>query len=401
MTQPTIYLDNAATTSVAPEVVQEMLPYFETLWGNPSSLYEFGQQASAAITDARTRIAQHLGARAQDIYFTSCGTESNNWAIKETMFAYKDKGKHFVTTTIEHHATSHSAEWLKKHGYEVTYLKVDADGLIDPEEFRAALRPDTTLVSIIYGNNEIGTLQPIKELAAIAREKGVLFHTDAVQVIGHMPLDIEDLGVDFLSVSGHKFNAPKGVGLLYIRKGIKTKSFLDGGAQERKRRAGTENVPYIMGMAKALDLSMEHLDARMQHATKLSNHLINRVLSEVEHVKLNGHRTQRLPSITNISFEFVEGESLLLMLEQKGVLASSGSACASGSLDPSHVLLAIGLPHEMAHGSLRMSVSHETTLEDIDYTVEAIKEVVARLRAMSPLYEDYVAGRGPISAVTT
>jgi len=394
-----VYLDNAATTAVAPEVVQEMLPYFETFWGNPSSLYEFGQQAQAAIKDARERIAAHLGASPREIYFTSCGTESTNWAIKETMFAYQNKGKHFITSSIEHHATTHSAEWLEKRGFEVTYLGVDKDGLIDPEEFRAALRPDTVMASIIWGNNEIGTLQPLKELAAIARANKVLLHADAVQVVGHMPVDVEDLGVDFLSVSGHKFNAPKGVGLLYIRKGIKTKSFIDGGAQERKRRAGTENVPYIMGIAKALDISIAHLDERMAHAQKLRDHLIDRVMNELEHCRLNGHRTQRLPGNANFSIEFVEGESLLLMLEQRGIMANSGSACASGSLDPSHVLLAIGLPHEIAHGSLRLSVDHETTMEDIDYTVEALKEVVTQLRAMSPLYEDFIAGKKAVKAI--
>ncbi|MCL2807026.1 MAG: cysteine desulfurase NifS [Coriobacteriia bacterium] len=399
MTIKTIYLDNAATTAVAPEVIQEMLPYFETLWGNPSSLYAFGQQTRSALADARNRIATHLGTSDQNIYFTASGTEANNWAIKETMFAYQNKGRHFVTTAIEHHATSHSAAWLQKRGYEVTFLKVDKDGLVDPEEFRAALRPDTVLASIIYGNNEIGTVQPIKELAAIARENKVLLHTDAVQVVGHMPVDVEDLGVDFLSASGHKFNAPKGVGFLYIRKGIKTKGLLDGGAQERKRRAGTENVPYIMGMAKALDLSVANMHERTAHEMKLRDRLINRLLSEVEHCYLNGHRTQRLASNVNISFEFVEGESLLLMLEQRGILASSGSACASGSLDPSHVLLAIGLPHEIAHGSLRLTLSHETSIEDIDYTVRAIKEVVAQLRRMSPLYEDFMAGRKALSAV--
>ncbi|MCL2530137.1 MAG: cysteine desulfurase NifS [Coriobacteriia bacterium] len=394
-----IYLDNAATTAVAPEVIQEMLPYFERYWGNPSSLYDFGQQVRADITDARTRIAANLGASADNLYFTSCGTESNNWAIKETMFAYQNKGRHFVTSSIEHHATSHSAEWLEKRGCEVSYVKVDHNGLINLEDFRAALRPDTVMASIIHGNNEIGTIQPIAELAAIAREHKVLFHTDAVQTVGHLPVNVEDLGVDFLSASGHKFYAPKGVGLLYIRKGVKTKGLLDGGAQERKRRAGTENVPYIMGMARALDLSIEHLSERAAHATKLRNHLISRVLSEVDHCRLNGHPTLRLPGNANISFEFVEGESLLLMLEQKGILASSGSACASGSLDPSHVLLAIGLSHEIAHGSLRLTIGHETTQADIDYTVEAIKEVVAQLREMSPLYEDFIAGRKAVSAI--
>jgi cysteine desulfurase len=398
-TERQIYLDNAATTAVLPEVVEAMLPYFSLEYGNPSSLYELGQRARSAITDARERIAAHIGARGQDIYFTSGGTEADNWALKETAFAYRNKGKHIITSSTEHHAVSHSCEWLEKHGYEVSYLPVDSDGLVDPAVFQAAIREDTTFATIIYGNNEIGTIQPIKELAAIARARGVIFHSDAVQALAHLPIDVEDLGVDMLSASGHKFHAPKGVGFLYIRKGIKTRSFMDGGAQERKRRASTENVPAIIGMAKALDIAMENFAQRVAHETELRDHLIKRVLAEVEHVRLNGHPTLRLGGNANFSFEFVEGESLLLSLEQKGVLASSGSACASGSLDPSHVLLAIGLPHEIAHGSLRLSVGEETTREDIDYTVEAIKQVVGQLRTMSPLYEDFVAGKGPISAV--
>ncbi|MDR2672471.1 MAG: cysteine desulfurase NifS [Coriobacteriales bacterium] len=394
-----IYLDNAATTAVAPAVVEAMLPYFTKAYGNPSSLYELGQQAHGALTTARDQIAAHLNARSQDIYFTSCGTESNNWALKETMFAYQSKGRHLITSSIEHHATSHSCAWLEKRGYEVTYLPVDADGLVDPAVFEAAIRPDTVLASIIHGNNEIGTIQPIRQLAAIAHEHGVLFHTDSVQTVAHLPVDIADLGVDMLSASGHKFNAPKGVGLLYIKKGVRTRSFMDGGAQERKRRAGTENVPYIVGMARALDLALSTLTERTQTETELRDHLIDRVLAEVEHCRLNGHRTQRLPGNANFSFEFVEGESLLLTLEQKGIMASSGSACASGSLDPSHVLLAIGLPHEIAHGSLRLSLSHETSREDIDYTVEAIKQTVTHLRTMSPLYEDFLAGKKQLSAV--
>jgi cysteine desulfurase len=394
-----IYLDNAATTAVIPEVVEEMLPYFTKQYGNPSSLYELGQHARASITDARERIAAHLGAKTQEIYFTSCGTESNNWALKETMFAYKDKGKHLITTNSEHHATSHSCDWLVKHGYEVTYIGVDNDGVVDPEEFKAAIRPDTVLASIIYGNNEIGTIQPIKELAEIAHEHGLVFHTDAVQAVGHLPVNVDELGVDLLSASGHKFHAPKGVGLLYIRKGIRTRSFMDGGAQERKRRAGTENVPYIMGIAKALDIAIGSLDQNIAHEIKVRDHLIERVLAEVEHVRLNGHRTKRLPGNVNFSFEFVEGESLLLMMEQRGIMGSSGSACASGSLDPSHVLLAIGLPHEIAHGSLRLSLDENTSIEDVDYTVGAIQEVVTQLRAMSPLYEDFLAGKKGISAI--
>jgi cysteine desulfurase len=394
-----IYLDNAATTAVLPEVVEAMLPWFTERYGNPSSLYGLGQDARAEITDARARIARHINAAPSDLYFTSCGTESNNWALKATAEAYANKGKHLITSSIEHHATSHSAEWLEKQGFEITYLPVDSDGLINPADLSAAIRTDTTLVSIILGNNEIGTIQPIAELAAIAHEHGALFHTDAVQAVAHVPIDVEELGADMLSASAHKFHGPKGIGFLYIKKGVKTRSYLHGGAQERKRRAGTENVPYIMGMARALDLCAEHFDERVAHELELRDHLIERVLAEVDHVRLNGHRTKRLPNNANFSFEFIEGESLLLTLEQKGVLGSSGSACASGSLDPSHVLLAIGLPHEIAHGSLRLTLGEETTREDIDYTVEAIKEVVERLRAMSPLFEDFAHGKRALSAV--
>ncbi|MDR3053629.1 MAG: cysteine desulfurase NifS [Coriobacteriales bacterium] len=396
---PQIYLDNAATTRVHPKVVEAMLPFFTEGYGNPSSLYELGQQAKAAVTDARERIAAHINAKAQDIYFTSGGTESDNWALKSTADAYSDKGRHIITSAIEHHAISHSAEWLKRHGYEITYLGVDEKGLIDPAELEAAIRPDTTLVSIIFANNEIGTIEPIKELAAITHRHGAVFHTDAVQALTNIPIDVVDLDVDMLSASGHKFSGPKGIGFLYIRKGIKTKSFLDGGAQERKRRASTENVPGIIGMARALDIAIENYAERTKHECDLRDHLIRRVLAEVEHSRLNGDAVKRLPGNANFSFEFVEGESLLLSLEQKGILGSSGSACASGSLDPSHVLLAIGLPHEIAHGSLRLTLSEDTTLDEIDYTVEAIKEVVAHLRNMSPLFEDFVAGKKKISAV--
>jgi len=394
-----IYLDNAATTGVLPEVVEAMVPYFLETYGNPSSLYQFGQDAKTAITDARERIARHLGAKTQDIHFTSGGTESNNWAFKATADAYGDKGRHIITSAIEHHATTHSAGWLAARGFEITYLPVDADGLVSPDDLRAALRDDTILVSIIHGNNEIGTIQPIKELAAIAHEGGALFHTDAVQSLAHVPIDVEELGVDMLSASAHKFHGPKGVGFLYIRKGVKIRSFIHGGDQERKRRAGTENVPSIMGMAKALDICMASFDERTAHELELRDYLIDRVLSEVDYVHLNGHRTQRLPNNSNFSFEFIEGESLLLSLEQKGIMASSGSACASGSLDPSHVLLAIGLPHEIAHGSLRLTLGEETTREDIDFTVDSIKGVVGCLRMMSPLYEDFLQGKKPLSAI--
>ncbi len=394
-----IYLDNAATTGVHPEVLDAMVPYFLEDYGNPSSLYEFGQQAKADITDARTRIAQHINATTQDIYFTAGGTESDNWALKATADAYKDKGRHIITSAIEHHAISHSAEWLEKQGFEVSYLPVDADGIIKTADLESALREDTILVSIIHGNNEIGALQPIKELAEIAHAHGALFHTDAVQSVAHVPIDVEDLGVDMLSASAHKFHGPKGIGFLYIRKGVRTRSFVHGGAQERKRRAGTENVPGIIGMAKALDIAMANFDERTASEVELRDYLIDRVLAEVEHVRLNGHRSKRLPNNVNFSFEFIEGESLLLSLEQRGILASSGSACASGSLDPSHVLLAIGLPHEIAHGSLRLSLSEKTTRADIDYTIDAIKEVVVNLRKMSPLYEDFLQGKKALSAV--
>jgi cysteine desulfurase len=394
-----IYLDNAATTRTLPQVVEAMLPYFTTEYGNPSSLYEFGQHARTAVSDARERIAAHINAHPSEIYFTSGGTESDNWALKETAFAYQDKGRHVITTSIEHHAISHTAAWLEKRGFELTYLPVDSDGLVSPDSFQAAIRPDSIAASVIFANNEIGTIQPIRELAALARESKLVFHTDAVQALAHLPIDVAELGVDMLSASAHKFHGPKGVGFLYIRKGVKTRSFMDGGAQERKRRAGTENVAGIVGMAKALDVCMADFQARVDHERKLRDHLIGRVLEEMEHVRLNGHRSLRLPGNANFSFEFVEGESLLLTLEQKGVLGSSGSACASGSLDPSHVLLAIGLPHEIAHGSLRLTLGEDTTLEDIDYTVDAIKEVVGRLRSMSPLYEDFLSGRKAVHAI--
>ncbi|HBT95424.1 MAG TPA: cysteine desulfurase NifS [Coriobacteriia bacterium] len=394
-----IYLDNAATTGVHPEVLDAMVPYFLEDYGNPSSLYEFGQQAKADITEARSRIAAHINATDRDIYFTAGGTESDNWALKATADAYKDKGRHIITSAIEHHAISHSAEWLEKQGFEVTYLPVDSEGIIDPATLEAAIREDTILVSIIHGNNEIGALQPIKELAAIAHAHGALFHTDAVQSIAHVPIDVEELGVDMLSASAHKFHGPKGIGFLYIRKGVRTRSFEHGGAQERKRRAGTENVPGIIGMAKALDIAMANFEQRTAYELELRDYLIERVLAEVEHVRLNGHRTKRLSNNVNFSFEFIEGESLLLSLEQRGIMASSGSACASGSLDPSHVLLAIGLTHEIAHGSLRLSLSEKTTRDDIDYTIDAIKEVVVNLRKMSPLYEDFLQGKKAISAV--
>ncbi|MCL2632024.1 MAG: cysteine desulfurase NifS [Coriobacteriia bacterium] len=397
--QKQIYLDNAATTAVLPEVLDAMLPYFTEQFGNPSSLYSIGSTAKDAITDARERLAAHINANATEIYFTGSGSEADNWALKATMEAYSDKGRHLVTSAIEHHAILHTAEWLEKNGYEVTYLPVDADGLVSPDDLRAAIRPDTTLVSVMMANNEIGTIQPIFELAAIAHEHGALFHTDAVQVLGHIAIDVALMGIDMLSAAAHKLHGPKGVGFLYIRKGIKTRSFIHGGGQENKRRAGTENVAGIIGMAAALDIAMANLDARAAADLALRDDLIARVLAEVPYSRLNGHRSLRLPNNANFSFEFVEGESLLLALDQLGIIASTGSACASGSLDPSHVLLAIGLPHEIAHGSLRLTVGDETTTDDIDYTIESIKQVLERLRSMSPLYEDFLQGKKPISAV--
>ena len=394
-----IYLDNAATTAVLPEVVEAMLPYFTELYGNPSSLYDIGVATKQAITEARERIAAHINANANEVYFTSGGSEADNWALKATMEAYSGKGRHLITSAIEHHAVSHTAEWLEKNGCEVNYLPVDAEGIIDPDDLRAAIRPDTVLVSVIMANNEIGTIQPIAELAAISHEYGALFHTDAVQALAHIDIDVQALGIDMLAAAGHKFHGPKGVGFLYIKKGIRTRSFIHGGDQENKRRAGTENVPGIIGMATALDIAMAGIDERAVKDRLLRDSLIDRVLAEIPYSRLNGHRYNRLPNNANFSFEFVEGESLLLALDQLGVIASTGSACASGSLDPSHVLLAIGLPHEIAHGSLRLTVGDDTTTEDIDYTIESIKTVLERLRAMSPLYEDFLQGKQAVSAI--
>ena len=394
-----IYLDNAATTVVLPEVVAAMLPFFTEQFGNPSSIYSIGATAKDTLSDARERIADHINARPGEIYFTGSGSEADNWALKATMEAYQNKGRHLITSAIEHHAILHAAEWLEKNGFEVTYLPVDGDGLVDPDDLRTAIRPNTTLVSVMMANNEIGTIQPIAELAAISHEFGALFHTDAVQALAHVPIDVSALGIDMLSAAAHKFHGPKGVGFLYIRKGIKTRSFIHGGAQENKRRAGTENVPGIIGMAAALDIAMATFKQRAERDQTLRDVLINRILTEIDHSRLNGHREQRLPNNANFSFEFVEGEALLLALDQLGIIASTGSACASGSLDPSHVLLAIGLPHEIAHGSLRLTVGEDTTPEDIDYTIESIKNVLERLRAMSPLYEDFLQGKKPLLAI--
>lgn len=387
-----VYLDNAATTRTAPEVVEAMLPYFTENYGNPSSVYEFSQKSREAITDARETIARALGARTEEIYFTAGGSESDNWAIKATAEAYRSRGNHIITSKIEHHAVLHTGEWLEKQGFEVTYLDVDENGTVKLEELKKAIRPTTILISIMFANNEIGTIQPVKEIGEIAKEHGILFHTDAVQAFGQLPIQVDELNIDMLSSSAHKLNGPKGIGFLYIRKGVKIRSFIHGGAQERKRRAGTENVPGIVGYGAAVARAMRTMKERTDKERELRDYLINRVLKEIPYTRLNGHRTNRLPNNVNFSFQFVEGESLLIMLDMDGICGSSGSACTSGSLDPSHVLLAIGLPHEIAHGSLRLTLGEETTKEDLDYVVESIHKIVEKLRAMSPLYEDFLRG---------
>lgn len=385
-----IYMDNAATTAVKPEVFEKMKPYFMENYSNPSSVYSFAGEAKKAVDDARDIIAGALNAKAAEIYFTGGGSEADNWAIKATAEAYKNKGKHIITSAIEHHAVLHTCGWLERHGYEVTYLPVDENGTVSPEKVEEAIRPDTILISIMFANNEIGTIEPIKEIGEIAEKHGVLFHTDAVQAFGHVPIDVQEMHIDMLSASGHKFHGPKGIGFMYMRNGLKLGSFIHGGAQERSRRAGTHDVPGIVGMGEAARIAMEQLEANAAKETEVRDYLIARVEKEIPYIKVNGHRENRLPNNINICFRFIEGESLLIMLDQKGICASSGSACTSGSLDPSHVLLAIGLPHEIAHGSLRLTISEDTTKEDADFVVDNLKSIVERLRSMSPLYEDFV-----------
>lgn len=385
-----IYLDNAATTPTRPEVVEAMLPYFTEKFGNPSSVYEFAAQNKSAVTSARETIASALGCQSQDIYFTAGGTESDNWALKATVDAYANKGNHIITSKIEHHAILHTCEFLEKHGYEVTYIDVDENGVIKLDELEKAIRPTTILISVMFANNEIGTIQPIKEIGQIARKHDVLFHTDAVQAFGQLEINVDELNIDMLSASGHKIKGPKGIGFLYIRKGLKLRSFVHGGAQERHRRAGTENVPAIVGLGKAVEIAMETMKERQEKEIELRDYLIDRMLSEIPFARLNGHRTNRLPNNSNFSFQFIEGESMLIMLDMANICGSSGSACTSGSLDPSHVLLAIGLPHEIAHGSLRLTLDETNTKEEMDYVVDKTKEIVAKLRSMSPLYEDFM-----------
>ena len=386
MEKKLIYMDNAATTPVKPEVLDAMLPYFTEKFGNPSSIYSISSENKKAITDAREVIAKTINTTPENIYFTAGGSESDNWALKATADAYASKGKHIITTKIEHHAILHTCEYLETKGFEITYLDVDENGLVKLDELTAAIRPDTILISVMFANNEIGTIEPIAEIGKIAHEHGVLFHTDAVQAYTH----VEAMNIDMMSTSGHKINGPKGIGFLYIRKGVKIKSFIHGGAQERHRRAGTENVTGIIGLAKAAEIATANMKERTAEEIKVRDHLIERIEKEIPYAKLNGDRVKRLPNNVNFSFQFVEGESMLILLDSKGICASSGSACTSGSLDPSHVLLAIGLPHEIAHGSLRLTISDQITMEDADYVVDNLKEIVNHLREMSPLYEDFI-----------
>ena len=390
MEKKLIYMDNAATTPVKPEVLDAMLPYFTEKFGNPSSIYSISSENKKAITDAREVIAKTINTTPENIYFTAGGSESDNWALKATADAYASKGKHIITTKIEHHASLHTCEYLETKGFEITYLDVDENGLVKLDELSAAIRADIILISVMFANNEIGTIEPIAEIGKIAHEHGVLFHTDAVQAYTQVPIDVEAMNIDMMSTSGHKINGPKGIGFLYIRKGVKIKSFIHGGAQERHRRAGTENVTGIIGLAKAAEIATANMKERTAEEIKVRDHLIERIEKEIPYAKLNGDRVKRLPNNVNFSFQFVEGESMLILLDSKGICASSGSACTSGSLDPSHVLLAIGLPHEIAHGSLRLTISDQITMEDADYVVDNLKEIVNHLREMSPLYEDFI-----------
>lgn len=387
-----IYLDNAATTVVRPEVFEAMKPYFLEEYANPSSVYTFAQRSARAVEDARSQIAHMLQAKPGEIYFTAGGSEADNWAIKMIAEAKREQGKHIITSKIEHHAVLHTCEYLEKQGYEVTYLDVDENGLISLEELEASIRPDTILISIMFANNEIGTIEPIAEIGKIAKEHNIIFHTDAVQAFAHVPIDVEKMNIDALSASGHKFNGPKGVGFLYLRNGIKIQPLIHGGAQERGKRAGTINTSGIVGMGKAAELAEKEMESRIEKETQVRDYLIQKIKDNILYVKLNGDEKKRLPNNVNFSFRFIEGESLLLMLDRAGICGSSGSACTSGSLDPSHVLLAIGLSHEIAHGSLRLTLSEETTREDADYVVEQLQNIIEKLRSMSPLYEDFVKG---------
>ncbi|ADL68770.1 cysteine desulfurase NifS [Thermoanaerobacterium thermosaccharolyticum] len=381
-----IYLDNAATTPIRSEVLNSMMPFFDNRFGNPSALYSYGQEAKKAIEEARDKVAAAIGASEDEIFFTSGGTESDNWALKGAAYALKDKGNHIITSSVEHHAILHTCQYLENQGFEITYLPVDEYGLVDPNELKRAIKDNTILVSIMYANNEIGTIEPIEELVKVAHEKGVLFHTDAVQAVGNVPVDVKKLNVDMLSMSAHKIYGPKGVGALYIRKGLRIDTLLQGGAQERNRRAGTENVAGVVGFGTAIELITQNIDEHIKKLTMLRDKLIDGIL-KIPYTRLNGHPIKRLPGNVNVSFEFVDGESLILSLDMEGICVSSGSACTAGSIDPSHVLLAIGLPEEIAHGSLRLTIGEENTEEEIDTVINKLPKIVDRLRQMSPLFE--------------
>ena len=383
-----IYMDNAATTRVKPEVRDAMLPFYDEVFGNPSTIYYYGREAHKALDHARQQVAAAIGADKDEIYFTSCGTESDNWAIKGAAFAHQKKGNHIITSAIEHHAVLHTCAWLEKHGFEVTYLPVDEYGRVNPADVEKAITDKTILITIMFANNEIGTIQPIAEIAKIAKAHNVLFHTDAVQAVGAVPINVHELGVDMLSLSGHKFYAPKGVGALYIRRGVRIDINQQGGAQERGKRGGTENMAQIVGLGKAIEMATADVEGHAKKLAHMRDRLIDGILAEIPDVKMNGHRTERLPNNVNVSIRYIEGEALLLRLDLAGIAASSGSACTSGSLDPSHVLLAIGLPHEVAHGSLRLSLGDFNTEHDVDVVLEKLPEIVKTLRDMSPLYAD-------------
>lgn len=380
-----VYMDNAATTKLSPDVLNAMMPYLTDIYGNASSVHAFGREAREGVEHARNQVAAAINASPDEIFFTAGGTESDNMAIKGVAHKYAKKGKHIITTAIEHHAVLHTCEALEKEGYEVTYLPVDEDGLISVEQVRAAMRDDTLLVTVMFANNEVGTIEPIAEIGALCRERNVLFHTDAVQAVCHIPIDVRAMNIDLMSISAHKFHGPKGIGALYCRKGIVLEPVIVGGAQERKRRAGTENVAGIVGLGAAIERAHKNMSADMVRVSALRDKLISGILKNIPHVKLNGHPTQRLPQNVNFSIRYIEGESILLMLDINGIAASSGSACTSGSLDPSHVLLAMGIPHEIAHGSLRLTLSDMTTDEEVDYVLETLTKTVKRLRDMSPL----------------
>lgn len=389
-----IYLDNAATTRVLPEVFEEMRPYFCEEYGNPSAVYGFAGEAKDVVEKARRRAAALIGAEPREIYFTAGGSESDNWALKAVAESMRKKGRHIITTKIEHHAILHTAEWLEKQGCEVTYLDVNEKGTVNPEDVRAAIRPDTILISVMTANNEIGTIEPIAEIGQIAHEHGILFHTDAVQAFGHIPIDVNAMHIDLLSASGHKLHGPKGIGLMYIRRKTEIGSFIHGGSQERGRRAGTLNVPGIVGLGKACEIAQSHMEEWAASETALRDHFIRRIEETIPHCFLNGERTRRLPNNINFCFRFVEGETMLIMLDSRGICCSSGSACTSGSIDPSHVLLALGLDHETAHGSLRVTLSESTTQEELDQTADELEKIVARLRSMSPAWADYCREQG-------